>query len=423
MIDQLLLPTWNGRTDKTAAFDETVFDSTFDHLQSLIVNDEVLHGLLTPINLLELDSDPVQMESGLTLEKLSDVDIIKLLRYDFLPTEARGVYAPHLAASVGLYRRIRCTRSQEMMPNTITPYLDEAARVLDAVYVSVGGLAEPLGTATTLEPDLGMVGGRPHAGTSFFERFHLPKIALQRRDSRGERLLERRRPEPFDEVASTLGRAEPAVRKLASRAREHVRDSSRRSRTDPAELRRVRDAFLAALQNDDPALLAQLLTEGVVFTSDGGGKVPAAAAPVVGRERVTRLLFGLKGERLASNRPHGAGGAQRFTRHSHLQRTRYARGHCARNRRRVDSGDVRRAESRKVYGSDGELATAAVRALKPRFPRGVLEGNIVRRHDPGQVAENRIRRAGLRVSDLRRHPRRDERVICRKIVVAGVVAR
>ncbi|HEX3369811.1 MAG TPA: RNA polymerase sigma factor SigJ [Candidatus Cybelea sp.] len=99
---------------------------------------------------------------------------------------------------------------------------------------------------------------------------------------------------PFDEVASALGRAEPAVRKLASRARAHVRDSSRHSRTDPAELRRVRDAFLAALQNDDPALLAQLLTEDVVFTSDGGGKVPAATAPLVGRERVTRLLFGLK---------------------------------------------------------------------------------------------------------------------------------
>ncbi|MFY9630583.1 MAG: RNA polymerase sigma factor SigJ [Candidatus Cybelea sp.] len=99
---------------------------------------------------------------------------------------------------------------------------------------------------------------------------------------------------PFDEVATTLGRAEAAVRKLASRAREHVRDSNRHSRTDPAELRRVRDAFLGALQNDDPALLAQLLTEDVVFTSDGGGKVPAATAPVIGRERVTRLLFGLK---------------------------------------------------------------------------------------------------------------------------------
>jgi RNA polymerase sigma-70 factor, ECF subfamily len=99
---------------------------------------------------------------------------------------------------------------------------------------------------------------------------------------------------PFAEVAQALRRGEPAVRKLAARAREHVRDAGRRSRTDPKELRRVRDAFLAALQNDDPAALERLLTDDVVFTSDGGGKVPAATVPVVGRERVTKFLFGLK---------------------------------------------------------------------------------------------------------------------------------
>ncbi len=99
---------------------------------------------------------------------------------------------------------------------------------------------------------------------------------------------------PFAEVAQTLGRAEPAVRKLATRAREHVRDSGRRSRGDPQELVRVRDAFLSALNNDDPAALAQLLADDVVFTSDGGGKAPAATVPVIGRERVTKLLFGLK---------------------------------------------------------------------------------------------------------------------------------
>jgi RNA polymerase sigma-70 factor, ECF subfamily len=99
---------------------------------------------------------------------------------------------------------------------------------------------------------------------------------------------------PFAEVAQTLGRAEAAVRKLATRAREHVRDAGRHSRTDPKELLRVRDAFLAAIQNDDPAALEQLLTEDVVFTSDGGGKVPAATAPVIGRERVTKFLWGLK---------------------------------------------------------------------------------------------------------------------------------
>lgn len=99
---------------------------------------------------------------------------------------------------------------------------------------------------------------------------------------------------PFSEVAQTLGRAEPAVRKLASRAREHVRDGSRQSRTDRAVLERVRDALLDALQNDDAAAMERLLTEDVVFTSDGGGKVPAATVPVAGRERVSRLLFGLK---------------------------------------------------------------------------------------------------------------------------------
>jgi RNA polymerase sigma factor (sigma-70 family) len=99
---------------------------------------------------------------------------------------------------------------------------------------------------------------------------------------------------PFSEVAQTLGRAEPAVRKLATRAREHIRDAGRRSRTDPKELLRVRDAFLAAIQNDDPAALERLLTDDVVFTSDGGGKMPAATVPVIGRERVTKLLFGLK---------------------------------------------------------------------------------------------------------------------------------
>jgi RNA polymerase sigma-70 factor, ECF subfamily len=99
---------------------------------------------------------------------------------------------------------------------------------------------------------------------------------------------------PFAEIAQTLGRAEPAVRKLATRAREHVRDAGRHSRNDPKQLMRIRDEFLAAIQNDDPAALQRLLTDDVVFTSDGGGKVPAATVPVAGRDRVTKLLFGLK---------------------------------------------------------------------------------------------------------------------------------
>jgi RNA polymerase sigma-70 factor (ECF subfamily) len=99
---------------------------------------------------------------------------------------------------------------------------------------------------------------------------------------------------PFGEVAQTLGRSEPAVRKLASRAREHVRDERRHSPLDRGELLRVRDKFLEALEGDDPAALERLLTDDVTFTSDGGANVSAMRVPVVGRDRVARLLFGLK---------------------------------------------------------------------------------------------------------------------------------
>lgn len=99
---------------------------------------------------------------------------------------------------------------------------------------------------------------------------------------------------PFAEIAQTLDRSEVAVRRLASRAREHVRDA-RRSSQLPRELAiRLRDAFAAALQSDDLAALQHLLTDDVVFTSDGGGKVSAALVPVVGPGNVGRFLLGLR---------------------------------------------------------------------------------------------------------------------------------
>ncbi|MGB6602170.1 MAG: sigma factor [Candidatus Cybelea sp.] len=51
-------------------------------------------------------------------------------------------------------------------------------------------------------------------------------------------------------------------------------------------------ALMLALERLAP--LERRLTDDVVFTSDGGGKVPAATVPVVGRERVTKFIFGLK---------------------------------------------------------------------------------------------------------------------------------
>jgi RNA polymerase sigma-70 factor, ECF subfamily len=101
---------------------------------------------------------------------------------------------------------------------------------------------------------------------------------------------------PFAEIAQTLDRSEPAVRKLASRAREHVRIEGRHSSTSREQADGLRRALLAAIRNDDAAALEELLTREVVFTGDGAGELPWALVPVVGRERVSRLLLDLQRE-------------------------------------------------------------------------------------------------------------------------------
>jgi RNA polymerase sigma-70 factor (ECF subfamily) len=98
---------------------------------------------------------------------------------------------------------------------------------------------------------------------------------------------------PFAEIATILERSEPAVRQLAARGRAHVRENRPRTVVRPDAALRLRNAFVAALRADDLAALQRLLTEDVVFISDGGGKVPAAINPLVGLDRVGRFLIGI----------------------------------------------------------------------------------------------------------------------------------
>lgn len=98
---------------------------------------------------------------------------------------------------------------------------------------------------------------------------------------------------PFAEIATTLERSEVAVRRLASRAREHVRELRDRAPVRREAALHLRDAFLAALEADDLAALQRLLTQDVVLLSDGGGKATAALNPLVGPDRVGRFLVGI----------------------------------------------------------------------------------------------------------------------------------
>jgi RNA polymerase sigma-70 factor (ECF subfamily) len=102
----------------------------------------------------------------------------------------------------------------------------------------------------------------------------------------------------FNEVASTLERSEPACRKLATRARAHVRALRPRGATAPpgrpgeidAKHAQLMSAFAAATQSGDLNTLTQLLASDVRIVTDGGGKVRAALEVVEGSDRAARFL-------------------------------------------------------------------------------------------------------------------------------------
>lgn len=97
-----------------------------------------------------------------------------------------------------------------------------------------------------------------------------------------------------DDIASAIGKSAAAVRQMAHRAREHVH--SRRRRFDPVDPRhseRITTEFLIAAVTGDLDGLISMLAPDVVFTADSDGKASAARRPVLGAEKVARLLIGL----------------------------------------------------------------------------------------------------------------------------------
>ncbi|HZO61333.1 MAG TPA: RNA polymerase sigma-70 factor [Solirubrobacterales bacterium] len=95
---------------------------------------------------------------------------------------------------------------------------------------------------------------------------------------------------PYDQIAEIVGKSEDNVRQLAVRARRHVEEG--RSRFDASREQRdeLADRFFAAVEEGELEGLEALLAEDVELHGDGGGKAPALARPVFGRDRVARTL-------------------------------------------------------------------------------------------------------------------------------------
>jgi RNA polymerase sigma-70 factor (ECF subfamily) len=102
----------------------------------------------------------------------------------------------------------------------------------------------------------------------------------------------------YDEIAKAVDKTPEAVRQVAHRARSHVAARRPRGVVSANETRGALEAFQRAVNTGDLQGLVDILAPDVVFLGDGGGVVQALPHPVVGAEKVARLLA-LAVERLA----------------------------------------------------------------------------------------------------------------------------
>jgi RNA polymerase sigma-70 factor (ECF subfamily) len=115
----------------------------------------------------------------------------------------------------------------------------------------------------------------------------------------------------YAEIAAALGKNEAAVRQLVSRARERVKGERKRYEPPPGAHEKLMAGLLSAIQAQDVSGLAALLTKDASFTSDAGGKRPAALRVVTGADEVAKLLIHLTttGGRAQEIRPLNFNGA------------------------------------------------------------------------------------------------------------------
>ncbi|SCG71390.1 RNA polymerase sigma-70 factor [Micromonospora halophytica] len=94
----------------------------------------------------------------------------------------------------------------------------------------------------------------------------------------------------YDEIAEAVDKTPAAVRQIAHRARAHVAARRPRQVVSAAETRGALDAFRRAVETGDLQGLLDILAPDVVLLGDGGGVKQAVPRPILGADKVARLL-------------------------------------------------------------------------------------------------------------------------------------
>jgi RNA polymerase sigma-70 factor (ECF subfamily) len=94
----------------------------------------------------------------------------------------------------------------------------------------------------------------------------------------------------YDEIAEAVDKTPAAVRQIAHRARNHVAARRPRGTVSAAESQGAIQAFKYAIETGDLQTLLDRLAPDVVLLGDGGGVRQVVPRPIVGADKVGRLL-------------------------------------------------------------------------------------------------------------------------------------
>ena len=100
----------------------------------------------------------------------------------------------------------------------------------------------------------------------------------------------------FGEIAEIVDRSPGACRQLGARARRRVAEQRPRFEASRRQRVQLAERFFAAVVDGDVDGLVDLLAADAVVQGDGGGKAPQWSKPIVGAQRVARLLVGVGGQ-------------------------------------------------------------------------------------------------------------------------------
>ena len=98
----------------------------------------------------------------------------------------------------------------------------------------------------------------------------------------------------YREIASVIEKSEAACRQVVHRARERVRGDRKRFNVTESAKATLLQKFLTAMEARNEQALIALLAPDATWTADGGGKAAAATLPIVGADRIAKLVIGLR---------------------------------------------------------------------------------------------------------------------------------